>query len=197
MLRVDPEQAMQQALAAGVRFFQYRDKTGTRKGLYETAFRLSRLSRDAQACFIVNDHADIALAVEADGVHLGQDDLPIEHARKLVGKSRFIGISTHSLEQATTAERDGADYIGFGPLFPTATKDAGQVQGIRNLSIIKQSVAVPVIAIGGITLETVREVILNGADGVAVISAILSTPDIRQSAEQMFRIITDSRRERT
>jgi thiamine-phosphate diphosphorylase len=197
MLRVGPEQAMQQALAAGVRFFQYRDKKGTRKELYETSLRLSGIARDAQACFIVNDHADIALAVDADGVHLGQDDLPIEYARKLVGKDKFIGISTHNLEQARTAEREGADYVGFGPLFPTATKDAGQVQGARSLALIKQAVSVPVIAIGGITHDTVREVILNGADGVAVISAILAAPDIKQAVEQMIRIIEDSRRGKT
>jgi thiamine-phosphate diphosphorylase len=194
MLRVSPEQAMKQALEAGVRFFQYRDKAGTRKSIFETSLLLSRISRNAQARFIVNDHADISVAVDADGVHLGQDDLPIEYARKLIGKDKFIGISTHSLEQARTAEREGADYLGFGPLFTTATKDAGQAQGIHTLSIIKQAVTVPVIAIGGITHDTVREVMLNGADGVAVISAILAAPDIRQAAEQMVRIIADSRR---
>jgi thiamine-phosphate diphosphorylase len=194
MLNVVPEQAMKQALDAGVRFFQYRDKTGTRKSIYETSLLLSRIARDAQACFIVNDHADIAVAADADGVHLGQDDLPIEYARKLVGKDRSIGISTHSLEQARAAEREGADYIGFGPLFPTATKDAGQAQGIHTLSVIRQAVSVPIIAIGGITHDRIREVIVNGANGVAVISAILAAPDIRQAAEQMVRIIADSRR---
>jgi thiamine-phosphate diphosphorylase len=195
MLRLDPEQAMKQALAAGVRFFQYRDKKGTRKDIYETTLLLSRMARDAQACFIVNDHADIAVAVDADGVHLGQDDLPIEFARALVGKDRCIGISTHGLEQARAAECDGADYIGFGPLFPTATKDAGQAQGIHTLSVIRQAVSIPIIAIGGITHDRVREVIAQGADGVAVISAILAAPDIRQAAEQMVRIIADRRRE--
>jgi len=185
---------MKQALEAGVRFFQYRNKTGTRKSIYETSMLLSRISRDAGACFIVNDHADIAVAVDADGVHLGQDDLPIEFARKLLGKDRLIGISTHSLEQARTAEKQGADYLGFGPMFATATKDAGQVQGIRNLAVIKQAVSIPVIAIGGITGNTIGEVIQNGADGAAVISAILGSPDIRQTAEQIVRIITDSRR---
>ena len=185
---------MKQALEAGVRFFQYRNKSGTRKSIYETSLLLSRISRDARACFIVNDHADIAVAVDADGVHLGQDDLPIEYARKILGKERLIGISTHSLEQARTAEQQGADYLGFGPMFMTATKDAGQVQGIQNLAIIKQAVSIPVIAIGGITRDNVHHVMMNGADGVAVISAILAAPDIRRAAIQMVRIIADSRR---
>lgn len=194
MLRHDPEQAMKKALEAGVRFFQYRDKQGTRKSVFETSLLLSRIARDARACFIVNDHADIAAAVDADGVHLGQDDLPIESARKLVGKDRWIGISTHNLEQARAAEREGADYIGFGPLFPTATKDAGQAQGIQTLTVIRQAVSIPIIAIGGITHEKVRDVFAHGADGVAVISAILAAPDIRQASEQMVRMIADSRR---
>lgn len=194
MLRVSPEQAMMQALAAGVRFFQYRDKAGARKSIYETSLLLSRISREAQACFIVNDHADIAVAADADGVHLGQDDLPVEYARKLVGQNRLIGISTHSLEQARAAEIAGADYIGFGPVFTTSTKDAGQIQGIHNLSIIKRTVSIPVIAIGGITHANIRDVILHGADGAAVISALLVAPDLSEAAGRMVGIIADVRR---
>ena len=101
------------------------------------------------ALFSINDRADIAYAVKPDILHLGQDDLPIELARTLLGSDKLIGISTHSLEQARAAEAAGADYIGFGPIFRTSTKDAGQTQGIQNLTIIKNSVAIPVIAIGG------------------------------------------------
>jgi len=186
---------MQQALDAGVTFFQYRNKDGARKGVYETALMLARIARNARACFIVNDHADIAAAVDADGVHLGQDDLPVEFARRLLGKDKLIGISTHSLEQAVAAEAAGADYIGFGPIFPTVTKDAGQTQGIQNLSIIRQTVTLPVIAIGGIKHSNVRDVILSGADGVAVISAILSAGNIATAAGNMLRSISDVRRE--
>lgn len=185
---------MRQALDAGVKFFQYRNKGGARKGIYETALMLARIARNAQARFIVNDHADIAAAVDADGVHLGQDDLPIEFARKLLGKNKLIGISTHSLEQAVAAEAAGADYIGFGPIFPTTTKDAGQTQGIRNLSIIKQTVTLPVIAIGGIKHSNVQDVIRSGVDGVAAISAILSAGNITTAAESMLRSISDVRR---
>jgi thiamine-phosphate pyrophosphorylase len=139
--------------------------------------------------FLVNDHADIAFAIDADGVHLGQNDLPVEEARKILGKEKLIGISTHSKEQAREAERSGADYIGFGPVFQTVTKDAGEAQGLQMLSCVKQSVSVPVIAIGGINRANVGDVIRAGADGVAVISAVLSTSDIQQAAIDMLRII--------
>jgi thiamine-phosphate pyrophosphorylase len=185
---------MQQALDAGVKFFQYRNKDGARKGIYETALMLARIARNAQALFIVNDHADIAAAVGADGVHLGQDDLPIEFARRLFGSDKLIGISTHSLEQAVSAEASGADYIGFGPIFPTTTKEAGKTLGIRNLAIIRQAVSLPLIAIGGIKHTNLQDVIHSGADGVAVISAILSAGNITTAAESMLRSISDVRR---
>lgn len=116
-------------LAAGVTFVQYRDKGRTRRGIYEEALRLRELTLRSGATLIVNDHADIALAVGADGVHLGQDDLPLKEARRIMG-SRIVGISTHSLEEAVAAEAGGADYIGFGPVFQTVTKDAGPAQEI-------------------------------------------------------------------
>ena len=184
------------AIAAGVRFFQYRSKSGPRRAVYETSLRLASLANKSGALFFVNDHADIAAAVDADGVHLGQDDLPIEHARKLLGKKKLIGISTHSREQAVAAETSGADYIGFGPIFTTTTKDAGQVQGCAGITAVKRAVSVPVIAIGGITQHNARDVIVAGADGVAVISAILSAPDIKLAAEQMITRIQKSERQK-
>jgi thiamine-phosphate diphosphorylase len=186
VLRTPPEQAMSVAIAAGVRFFQYRNKNGARKAIYETSLRLALLAKRSGAFFFVNDHADIAAAVDADGVHLGQDDLPIENARQVLGEKKLIGISTHSREQAVTAETSGADYIGFGPIFASTTKDAGRIQGCDGITLIKQAVSIPVIAIGGITLEKVRDVISAGADGVAVITAILSAPDIGRAAEAMI-----------
>jgi thiamine-phosphate pyrophosphorylase len=179
---------MRQALAAGVKFFQYRSKNGTRKGIHDTASMLSRIAADARVCFIVNDHADIAAAVGADGVHLGQDDLPIAFARTLLGKDKTIGISTHSLEQARAAEAAGADYIWFGPIFKSSTKDAGPTQGIQNLTIIKNAVAIPVIAIGGINQANLQFVAQAGADGAAVISVVLTAFDIGFAAEQLVGI---------
>ena len=184
---------MSQALEAGVKFFQYRNKSGTRRVIYEISLQLVPLARGAGALFIVNDHADIAFAVDADGVHLGQDDLPIEHARNLLGSGKLIGISTHSPDQAKVAEAGGADYIGFGPIFRTSTKDAGPVQGIEKISAIKRIVSVPVIAIGGITLANVGEAVCAGADGVAVISSVLSAPDRKIAAMEMIHEIQRNR----
>jgi thiamine-phosphate diphosphorylase len=195
VLRTPPEQAMTVAIAAGVRFFQYRNKNGARKAIYETSLRLALLAKRSGAFFFVNDHADIAAAVDAEGVHLGQDDLPIENARQVLGEKKLIGISTHSREQAVAAENSGADYIGFGPIFASTTKDAGRIQGCDGITLIKQAVSIPVIAIGGITLEKVRDVISAGADGVAVITAILSAPDIGRAAEAMIARIEHSETE--
>jgi thiamine-phosphate pyrophosphorylase len=181
---------MRQALAGGVRFFQYRSKSETRKSIYEQSLQLARIARAAGALFIVNDHADIAAAVDADGVHLGQDDLPCEYARKLLGNNKLIGISTHNAEQASAAEDIGANYIGFGPLFETATKDAGRIQGIEKLSEVKRVVGIPVIAIGGINHANVQDVIRAGADGAAMIGAILASESIGSSSEVIVRLIS-------
>ncbi len=190
MLLVKPEQAMSRALSAGISFFQYRNKRGTRRAIYETANLLSPVAHQAHALFLVNDHADIAEAVDADGVHLGQDDLPIDQARKILGPGKIIGISTHSKEQAMAAERSGADYIGFGPIFPTTTKDAGELQGVNKLKTVKQAVGIPLIAIGGITQTNIAEVIRGGADGAAVISAILSTDDIARASREIIAVLS-------
>jgi len=188
-LRTDAVVAAQAALAAGVRFFQYRDKQGTRRQVHAAAERLALFLRAADALFLVNDHADIAAAVDADGVHLGQDDLPLGNARKLLGPDRFIGISTHSVEQAMTAEQDGADYIGFGPLYGTATKDAGPVQGLERLSAVRAAVQLPVIAIGGIDAARAAAAVQAGADGIAVISAVLGEDDIGAAARSILLAI--------
>jgi len=187
---------MSRALSAGVRCFQYRNKHDSRKIIYEISAQLASTARKAGALFIVNDHTDIAIAVDADGVHLGQDDLPIDCAQKLLPKGKIIGISTHNIVQAQAAETAGADYIGFGPLFKTATKDAGAVQGIERLLAIRKTVSLPVIAIGGINHGNIPEVMQAGADGVAVISAVMSAPDIKKAAQDMLRIIHESEEQR-
>jgi thiamine-phosphate pyrophosphorylase len=173
-----------------VRVFQYRDKGGTRRAIYEAARGLAPLLRSAGATFLVNDHADIAAAVGADGVHLGQGDLPIDRARKLLGPELTIGISTHNLAQAVAAEQGGADYIGFGPLFATQTKDAGPVQGLDGLAAVRAAVALPIIAIGGITGENAAAVRVAGADGIAVIGAVLRSPDIAASCRAVQESFT-------
>lgn len=175
------------AYDGGVRFFQYRDKRSARRTIYETCLRLARFCAGRDSLFIVNDHADIAAAVDADGVHLGQDDLPIGPARRMLGPDRIIGISTHTREQARTAEAAGADYIGFGPIAETRTKDAGEIRGTEGLLAVRRSVSIPVIAIGGITGENLGEVLMAGADGIAVISAVLGAPDIAAASRNLVR----------
>jgi thiamine-phosphate pyrophosphorylase len=175
-------------LIAGVKWVQYRDKEKSRREIYEEAIRLRKLTKDFNAVLIVNDYADIALAVDADGVHLGQDDLPIEEARKIMGRDKIIGISTHSLERAIDAEKEGADYIGFGPVFRTTTKDAGMPKGTDMLQKIKKHVQIPVVAIGGINIENIRLVLDTGVDAVAVASAILSG-DIVGNTNRFMEII--------
>ena len=178
---------VKRVLEAGISFIQYREKERTRREIYEEAVRLRELTRLFHACFIVNDHADIALAVEADGVHLGQDDLPLKEARRIMG-SRIVGISTHSLAQAKEAEAGGADYIGFGPVFLTTTKDAGAPQGVDILGTIKQNVSIPVVAIGGINAGNITDVMKAGADAAAIATAICRG-DISRNARELVRII--------
>lgn len=161
-------------LSAGVRCIQYREKDKARRDIYREALMLRKLTDKFGAVLIVNDYTDIALAVNADGVHLGQSDLPLKEARKIFGGKKIIGISTHSIEEAIAAETGGADYIGFGPMFLTETKDAGKPKGVRALKKIKKLIKIPVVAIGGIKAENLESVIDSGADAVAVSSGILS-----------------------
>lgn len=175
------------ALNAGVRCVQYREKDKSRRDIYREALMLRKLTNEFNAVFIVNDYIDIALAVNADGVHLGQEDLPLREARKILGK-KIIGISTHSIEQAIEAEQGGASYIGFGPIFHTATKDAGKPKGIGALREIKKNIKIPVVAIGGINAENLESVIASGADAVAVSSAIIQG-DIADNVIRFLNIL--------
>jgi len=177
-------------LRAGVRCIQYREKDLSRREIYENAVSLREVTRLFDATLILNDHPDIALAVDADGVHLGQDDLPLKEARKIMG-GRIIGISTHTLEEAKEADREGADYIGFGPIFHTTTKDAGDPKGVDNIRAVKENVRIPVVAIGGINLDTISSVIDAGADAVAVATAICRG-DMALNSEKFVRFFLDN-----
>jgi thiamine-phosphate pyrophosphorylase len=161
------------ALDCGVRWIQYRDKGRSRLGLFRTAYRLRQLTRRYDAFLIVNDYADIAASVDADGVHLGQEDLPVGEARKVMGAGKIVGVSTHSIAEAMRAEAEGADYIGFGPVFPTRTKAAGRPRGLDMLGEVRRAVRIPVVAIGGIGREDLEPVFGAGASAVAAASAIL------------------------
>jgi thiamine-phosphate pyrophosphorylase len=168
---------VQSALAAGVSVVQYREKQANSLRLFEEARRLRAVCREA--LFLVNDRVDVALAVEADGVHLGQQDLPCPVARLLLGPHKIIGITVSSLAEARRAIREGADYLGVSPVFATGTKtDAGAPVGIQLLAAIREESAIPLVAIGGITLDNAPRVIAAGADGLCAISAVVSQADV-------------------
>jgi thiamine-phosphate pyrophosphorylase len=166
-----------EALAAGLRVFQYRDKALSSRERYPVVLALAAAAREAGATFLINDDIDMALAVEADGVHLGQEDFPVATARKILGTKMIIGCSAHTIDQAKVAEADGADYLGVGPIFPSSTKMARPPLGCGPLREICAAVRIPVYAIGGITVECCQEVLAAGAKGVAVASGLL-TPGI-------------------
>lgn len=177
----------EEALRGGADMIQLRDKTGDLRNLLRQAVSIQALCRAQGALFIVNDRVDLALAAGADGAHVGQDDLPAEAARRLLGPGRLLGVSTHSPVQARAAEKAGADYIGFGPMFLTGTKDTGYApQGLTALREVRRATRLPILAIGGISLENVGEVIQAGATAPAVISAVVAAPDIAAAAA-LFR----------
>ncbi|MGH7167246.1 MAG: thiamine phosphate synthase [Nitrospiraceae bacterium] len=171
--------ALREAASGGSRLFQYRDKTSSALEMYRQALQLRRAAADAGAHFLINDRCDLALAVDADGVHLGQEDLPPPLARRVLGAGKIIGVSTHGAAQVREATESGADYLGFGPIFPTATKPHHEpVVGIEGLRQVRPLTRLPIFAIGGVTVDTVEAVVGAGANGVAVVSAILDSPDI-------------------
>jgi thiamine-phosphate pyrophosphorylase len=179
---------VKQAVKTGIRIIQLREKDLPKNQIYKEAASIRVLTLRHGITFIVNDYVDIACAVHADGVHIGQDDMPVQEAREILGKKSIIGISTHSLRQAVQAQHDGADYIGFGPLFSTATKNAGKPKGVHALREIKQQLSIPVVAIGGITLENAPHALRSGADATAVASAILSG-DIRENVKKFMNVL--------
>jgi thiamine-phosphate pyrophosphorylase len=171
------------ALAGGADMIQLRDKTGALRDLLPQARAIQARCRAHGAFFIVNDRVDLALAADADGAHVGQEDLPAVSARLLLGPARLLGVSTHDPGQAEAAQRAGADYIGFGPMFATGTKDTGYTsRGPEAIREIRKVVVLPILAIGGITLENVTEVIAAGATAPAVISAVVRAADITAAA---------------
>lgn len=173
-----------EAVEAGVDIIQYREKVRSKKDALIVAKRLRDVTGKTGVIFIVNDDPAIALAVNADGVHLGQEDIPAEIARKILGAERIIGISTHSDKEVLEAGRLNVDYIGFGPIFHSSTKMVASPHGPGGIKRIRNSISLPIIAIGGITQENAAEVIKAGADGVAVLSAILSAQDIKEAVRE-------------
>lgn len=169
---------MEAALAAGVTLVQYRDKTAASRILYERALKMKALCDKYKVPMLVDDRADIAFAVGAAGVHVGQSDLPAEIARRLLGEDAIIGVSAHNAAEALAAEAAGADYLGCGAVYPTGTKKDTSVIGTEGLKAIRAATRLPFVGIGGITLANYSEVLAAGANGAAVVSAILGAEDI-------------------
>lgn len=176
------------ALSAGVNVVQYRNKEGSTKELYEEAVKLKRQCKN-KALFLINDRIDIALAVDADGVHMGTEDMPYAIVRKMLGRKKIIGMTAHNIEEGREARRLGADYIGISPVFATDTKKAaGTPVGIGLIKKIKKAVKLPVIAIGGITLNNAKEVIEAGADGLCAISAVVTKKDVKREIKKFQKL---------
>lgn len=177
---------MEEALRGGCDILQLRDKTSSKREVLAKAKALRELTRRWGATFIVNDHIDVALAVDADGIHLGQDDLPLREARAIVG-SKIIGISTHAIEEARQAERDGADYIGVGPVFATKSKvdvvDPVTTEYVRQVAA---EIRIPFVAIGGIKLHNVDQVLAAGARRICAISEIVGSDDVAGTCQSFL-----------
>ena len=182
---------VREALEGGVTLVQYRAKTASSAEMYAEALQLKALCDSFNVPLIINDRLDIAMAVGAAGVHLGQDDLPCAAARKLLGKDYIIGVSAHNPAEAATALQSGADYLGCGAVFGTATKADVKKLGTEGLAAICKAKGLPVVGIGGVTADNYREVRAAGADGAAIVSGILAQPDIRATVRAIARISSE------
>ena len=189
------EQAIEQAILGGVTLVQLREKAIASKAFYERALRIKAICHRYNVPLLINDRVDIALAVEADGVHIGQSDLPCGVVRQILGKDKIIGVSARTAQQAIQAQADGADYLGVGAMFATSTKADAQTVTIASLTQIRQSVTLPIVAIGGInhtTLPALQQALQaadTSIDGVAVVSAILGQKDVKLASEQLKNMI--------
>ena len=179
------EECVEHAIQGGVTIVQLREKDCSSREFYELALRVKRVTKQYQVPLIVNDRVDIALAADADGVHVGQKDLPCQEVRRLVGEKKIVGVSAANRVAALQAAADGADYIGVGAVFATGTKQDAVVIAPEELAAIRQAVSIPMVAIGGIQKQTLPLLKGTGIDGVAVISAIVAQPDVEQAAREL------------
>ena len=179
---------VREALEGGVTLVQYRAQTASSAEMYTEALQLKALCDNFKVPLIINDRLDIAMAVGAAGVHLGQDDLPCSAARKLLGEDYIIGVSAHNPAEAKAALQSGADYLGCGAVFGTATKADVKKLGTDGLAAICKAKGLPVVGIGGVTADNYREVRAAGADGAAIVSGILAQPDIRATVEAIAKV---------
>ncbi|MFA6808728.1 MAG: thiamine phosphate synthase [Eubacteriales bacterium] len=180
---------VEEAIQGGTTMVQIREKIASSRKFYKEALKIKDICKKYRVPFIVNDRMDIALAVDADGLHLGQDDLPIEIARNYFGKDKIIGISVSSVEEAVLAEKQGANYLGAGAVFPTGTKADANYVSPEKLKKITDAVSIPVVAIGGINASNALQVMAGGIDGISVVSAILGRADILQASRELRSLL--------
>ncbi len=178
-------EAVEQAILGGCTMVQLREKTADSRAFYDEALRIKAVTDRYKVPLIINDRVDIALAVEAAGVHVGQGDLPADVVRRIVGPDKLLGVSVGSVEQAQRAKRDGADYLGIGAMYATATKKDAEVVSFETLTRIRQEVDLPNVVIGGINEATAPRFTKRVTDGLAVVSAIIAQPDIQAAARHL------------
>lgn len=177
---------VREAIEGGAAIIQYREKQKSTGEMIREAEELKKLCEEKNVLFLVNDRIDIALAIDADGVHLGQEDFPLEKAREMLGREKIIGVTVHNAVEALDAESNGADYVSVSPIFHTDTKrDAGKAVGVEMIRKVREKVNIPVTAIGGISFENLNEVIDSGADAVSMISAVLVQGKVRENSKKV------------
>jgi len=186
---------VENAVDAGCRIIQYREKNKDTKQLITEAKKLKEICKN-KAIFIVNDNIEVALEVNADGVHLGQEDIDINTARKKLGKNKIIGQTVHSLEEAENAEKEGANYVGLAPIFETDTKkDTISPIGKETIKEIRDKINIPIVAVGGITKENVKQVISTGADAAVSVSSVISSDDVFREVRRFIGLIREAKTE--
>ena len=188
MSTITIEEAVEQAILGGCTVIQLREKECSSLGFYETACNVKAITDKYHIPLIINDRVDIALAVDAGGVHVGQSDLPCSVVRKMIGKDKIIGVSASNLEEALQAEKDGADYLGVGAMYSTNTKTDAKIVTIEELKAIRKTVKIPIVVIGGINQDTLENFKGYGIDGLAVVSAIISQKDIKCAANELLHM---------
>jgi len=181
-----PINVLKQALAAGIGTIQLREKKGNMRDIIDFGREVRKLTREYNALLFVNDRFDLAQILEADGIHIGQDDIPIEEIRRLSSPTFKIGVSARTVEEAIQAEQDGADYLGVGAIYNTTTKNDAKTIGLEGLKVIRRQISIPVIAIGGIQKEHINNIASTGANGIAVVSAITKSSNPYQSAKYLI-----------
>lgn len=185
------EESVEKSIKGGVTLVQLREKDCSSLEFYNTAIRVKTITDKYRIPLIINDRVDVAMAVDAAGVHVGQSDFPADVVRKLIGHDKIIGVSASTVDEAVKAQDDGADYIGVGAMFPTSTKDNASSVTMECLAEIRKSVTIPIVAIGGINENNAMQFKNTGIDGIAIISAIISKPDIEAATRNLKKIYID------